>query len=138
MADRSLPTAFKALDMLGSFPLVFQTYPLINPLSPKPKTGKLQFLSHQLNYLFFLNPKLSSNSVKSGAIFPSHFDDPIYLPIAKLLQVLIHIPKDYRIVPIPPSRCKICPVIHLLSSPKRNKAAFAISSGVAMDFKGCL
>ena len=52
---------------------------LVYAFSPQIETAAFELAAHQGDHLGFADLKLSFDGLKGGAIFPSHFNDPICL-----------------------------------------------------------
>ena len=79
VADDPLAAALETAHFIRTQRSVFLGNALVHAFSPQIETGALELASHQGDHLGFADLKLSFNGLERGAIFPSHFNDPICL-----------------------------------------------------------
>jgi len=51
----------------------------LHALTPHFKTGRFHFATHNFDGFLFGYPKLKLNGIERCSVFPSHFDDSVYL-----------------------------------------------------------
>jgi hypothetical protein len=84
VADGPLAAAFESADFARAQGGVFLGYALVHAFAPEVETRALELASHQGNNLGFADVKLGFDRLKRGAVFPSHFNDPVCLDFIQL------------------------------------------------------
>lgn len=87
MRNVLLPRCFEAPGFIGTQPPVLGGSALY-PLPPHFPTAQFHFFLHDLNDLGFLYAKLVLNRIKGRAVFPGHFDNPIYIPVGEFVLLV--------------------------------------------------
>jgi len=74
----SLPIAFKSINCgVARFRVFGRT--IFNSLSPVFITGKSEVTFHECFHLTFTQPELEFDGIKWCPVFPSHFNDAVYI-----------------------------------------------------------